>query len=112
MPGATFGHATGAEAEIDVLCQKGGGNNEIVAIETLRFSGHRSVQCHQQLADGSIDIYVVAQAGQWPGPHESPEFNTPLINYMASLHSTQGRLSEDLKVFRKVLCSVRIDYSK
>jgi len=107
---ATFENSP--EEEIAGLCQKRGGNDETVAIGKLRFSGRRSAQCNQQHADGSIDIYVVTQAGQWPGAHESQELNTPYINYTASLHSTQSRLSEDLKLFRKVLGSVRIGYSK
>ncbi len=107
---ATF--ETSPEEAIAGLCNKGGGDNEIVAIGTLSFSGRRSAQCHQQHADGSIDIFVVAQAGQWPGAHESQELNAPYVNYTASLHSTQSRLSEDLIVFRKVLGSVRIENAK
>ena len=100
------------EAEIAGLCRQSSADDEIDAMKGLSFVGRRSARCQVQHPDGSIDIYVVTQAGQWPGAHESQELNAPYINYTASLHTTQSRMSEDLKVLRKVLNSVHIGYPK
>jgi len=99
------------EEEIAGLCQKSGHDQENT-MKGLKFPGRHSAQCQLQRADGSIDIYVVTQAGRWPGAPESQEFKTPYINYTASLHTTQGRMPEDVRAFTNVLDSVRIGYPK
>jgi hypothetical protein len=107
---ATFENSP--EEEIAGLCRKGRAGDERGAMKGLTFVGRRSANCQLKQADGSIDIYVVTQAGQWPGAHESQELKAPYINYTASLHSTQDRMFGDLKAFRRVLNSVRIEYPK
>jgi hypothetical protein len=100
------------EEEIAGLCQKDGAHEERGAMKGLSFVGGRSATCKIKQTDGSIDIYVVTQAGQWPGAHESQELSTPYINYTASLHTVQSRIDKDIRVFRRVLESVRIGYPK
>ena len=104
-----------AEEEVNGLCQNGSGRDEKIAkdsVTNLAFSGRPSAACEITRADGSIDIYVVTQAGKWPQEGGSAGPNAPYVNYTASLHTTPKQLARDLPVFRLVLKSVRIDYPK
>jgi hypothetical protein len=99
------------EDEIEGLC-RAGTREDGDSIEGLNFPGRRSAQCRVQGADGSIDIYVVTQAGRWPVAQDSQDLTAPYINYTASLHTTENRFPEDLARFRDVLGSVRIEYEE
>jgi hypothetical protein len=99
---------TSPEEELAGLCRESGNDDKSGKLKSLGFAGRHSARCQVQHADGSIDIYVVTQAGQWPGAQESPELKTPYINYTASLHTTHSRMADDLKTFSGVLKSVRI----
>lgn len=55
-------------------------------------------------SDGWIDLIVVTQAGE-PSPMEPAE---PSINYIFDLHTRSEHLEEDLKVFRKILQTVKL----
>lgn len=78
-------------------------------LSSLNFRRYKSVQCATVEADGSIDIEVVTQAGKWVDGNE-PNFQTPLINYRASLHTSPDRLEQDLPMFRKFLEKVDIKF--
>lgn len=78
----------------------------------LEFPDRPSAACRLNDADGTVRIYVVTQAGEWPRPHEPPELSAPYINYTAFLGTTSRRFDADLKVFRAVLHSIHIDYPK
>jgi hypothetical protein len=99
------------EQEIDGLCRKEKAGHDSDAFKDITFAGRHSANCRREREDGSIDIYVVTQAGRWPGKHESQEFESPFVNYMASLHTTQAFISGDLTKFRRVLSSIRIEYA-
>jgi hypothetical protein len=75
----------------------------------LAFRRYKSVQCVTKGADGSIDIEVVTQAGKWVDGNE-PSFQTPLINYRATLHTSADRLDKDLPMFRQFLSKVDIKF--
>jgi hypothetical protein len=79
------------------------------SLQGLTFVGIHSVVCEVTRPDGSIDVFVVAQAGQWPGSQNSPELSAPYINYTASLHTTAPNIARDLLVFRNVLRGIRIE---
>lgn len=55
--------------------------------------------------DGSINIYVVTQAGK-----PAPDFDAsvPSISYVLSLITDERHLDEDLKVFRAMLGTIKI----
>ena len=76
------------------------------------FPGRRSAQCILVNADASIRIYVVTQAGDWPGHPDSPEQSAPYVNYTAALYTSRARVGADLEVFKRVLASVRIRLRK
>jgi len=99
------------EQELSGLCRPDTGdvNGDLAA---LAFPGFRSARCHAQNADGSTNVYVVTQAGRWPGMGNSPESGAPYINYTAALHTFDNRITRDLDLFRKVLGSVQIGYEK
>lgn len=105
---ATF--ESSPEEEIAGVCREGVTGAMSGRLKGLAFVGHHSARCQVQHVDGSVDIYVVAQAGTWPGTQESPELKTPYVNYTASLHTTRDRMAEDLRIFSRVLKTVRIEY--
>jgi hypothetical protein len=92
------------------LCSDGAQNID-VDIATLGFPGRHSARCHVRRRDGSIDIFVVAQAGQWPDKGQSAELDAPYVNYTAALHTTQNHVDADLKTFGVVLATVEIGYA-
>ena len=98
--------ASTPEEGISGLC-RGGVPDAGVETGTLGFPGRRSAGCHARLDDGSIVVYVVAQAGRWPESEPSP-LDTPYINYTAALRTTQATKDEDLAMFGAVLSSVQI----
>ena len=55
--------------------------------------------------DGSIEIIVVAQAGK-PDPDGDP--SVPLMNYDFNLNTDAQHLDTDLKIFRRMLNTVKI----
>jgi hypothetical protein len=75
----------------------------------LNFRRYKSVQCATVEPDGSINIDVVTQAGKWVDGND-PGFQTPLINYRATLHTTPDRLSQDLPMFKRFLEKVDIRF--
>ncbi|HVZ29360.1 MAG TPA: hypothetical protein VG839_03130 [Asticcacaulis sp.] len=75
----------------------------------LNFRRYKSVQCATVQPDGSIDIDVATQAGKWQDGND-PGFETPLINYRATLHTSPDRLDKDLAMFRKFLAKVDIKF--
>jgi hypothetical protein len=75
----------------------------------LNFRRYKSLQCVTVAADGSIDIDVVTQAGKWVDGND-PGFQTPLVNFRASLHTTPDRLEKDVPMFRIFLQKVDIRY--
>lgn len=79
------------------------------ALSQLAFRRYKSVQCALVQPDGSIDIEVVTQGGKWVDGND-PGFQTPLVNYRASLHTTPDRLDQDLAMFRRFLEKVDIRY--
>lgn len=83
-----------------------------IDIASLTFPGRLSASCRNGNADGSIDIFVVTQAGRWPDAGKFPEFDSPYVNYIATLHTFSNRIDGDLDVFRKVLASVEIGYAE
>lgn len=74
----------------------------------LTFPGRASAVCRKNRADGWVDIYVAAQAGQW-GKGFGEDSRLPYINYTAELQTRAWRFGSDLKVFRRILSSVHID---
>lgn len=103
------------EEEVNGLCRNADGSDGKVAKDSLRnlaFSGRPSAACENAQADGSIDIYVVTQAGSWSKEGESSGPNAPYVNYTAALHTTPKHLARDLPLFRLVVKGVRIDYPK
>lgn len=103
------------EEELVGLCRERDANGKLSegrVLKGLTFKGRHSAACRTIRADGSIDIYVVTQAGKWPSSHDSPDMDAPYINYTASLHTTPSRMDRDIKTFHKILKSVQIEYSK
>ena len=99
--------------EVSGLCGRGNGRDEPAhraSLKALTFGDRLSAACEITRDDGSIDIYVVTQAGKWPQGSESSGPNAPYVNYTASLHTTPKQLARDLLAFRLVLKSIRIDY--
>jgi len=89
------------------LCQPEQSGLSVAKSPGLAFPGHISTACEKHAKSGWIDLFVVAQAGQWPpGGDEKP--GTPYINYIAQLHTTPKRLAEDLKTFKKILATAQI----
>ncbi len=74
----------------------------------LTFPGRASAVCRRDRADGWVDIYVVAQAGSWPKGFNL-DHSVPYIDYTAQLHARASELTGDLKMFRLVLASIRIE---
>jgi hypothetical protein len=89
------------------LCEPERSRSHATESPALAFPGHPSAVCEEHESAGWINVFVVAQAGQWPpGGDEKP--GTPYINYVAQLHTTPERLTEDLKEFEKTLATVQI----
>jgi hypothetical protein len=103
------------EDAADAFCEDGDAQESEIGAETmnyLAFNERRSLACVVKRSDGSIDVFVVTQAGEWPGPQDSSDLMAPYINYTASLHTTKANMARDLSTFRRVLDSVIIDYPK
>jgi hypothetical protein len=74
----------------------------------LAFRGHRSVACAADSNSGSIEVYVVTQAGKWPQPPSAAaDSGAPYINYWLNLRTSANHFDRDMTVFRRVLESVR-----
>lgn len=56
--------------------------------------------------DGSIEIFVVAQAGK---PDPDFDATVPSVNYVLSLNTNADHLDEDLVVFRAILSHVKLN---
>ncbi len=77
----------------------------------LSFGSYQSASCRVDHSDEWVDIFVVTQSGKWPagGGNDNP---TPYFNYKALLHTTRGRLREDLLQFRNILGSFILEGHK
>ncbi len=75
----------------------------------LGIRGLRCASARVNHANGWIDIFVVTQAGK---PDPLFDRSVPLINYNLSLHTKADHLEEDLRVFRRVLETVRLSPSQ
>ncbi|MGO4408904.1 MULTISPECIES: hypothetical protein [unclassified Brevundimonas] len=77
----------------------------------LSFNGRPSATCLERRSNGTVLVTVATQAGQWPlpQPDDPAAYRTPWINYYAYLETTRAKLDEDLKLFRSVIDSVRIN---
>jgi len=71
----------------------------------LSVHGLRSETARLDYADGSMEVYVVTQAGK-PDPDFDP--SVPSINYNVSLHTNAQNYDADLEVFRAVLNNLKI----
>jgi hypothetical protein len=71
----------------------------------LGFPNSRSASYRVNGRDGWIDIVVLTQAGHndfaFPG---DPEF---WVNYIAELHTDRAHLTDDLRIFRQLLGTIR-----
>lgn len=76
------------------------------APDDLRVNGLPSEAARIDHSNGSIEIFVVTQAGK-PDPGFDP--SVPYVNYDLSLSTDAGHLDADLAVFRAVLKAVRLD---
>jgi hypothetical protein len=102
--------ASSPEATLPDSCRSSSGDHGPRASERAKLSipGHKFATCEANRPDGSIDIYVAAQASHWPPGFGQPSAKTPYINYLISLHSTPNRRSQDMVLFDKFLRSIVI----
>jgi hypothetical protein len=72
----------------------------------LTIPGLRTAAARVNHADGWIDVIVVTQAGK-----PSPDFDSsvPSYNYDLRLHTLPKYLKQDLRVFRAVLHTIKLD---
>jgi hypothetical protein len=71
----------------------------------LSFPNSRSASYRVNGRDGGIDIVVLSQAGHsdFAFP-DDPEFD---VNYIAELHTDRSHLTDDLRLFRQLLGTIR-----
>lgn len=103
------------EEAAGTLCEDRGAYAAEIGAEVmndLTFKHRRSLACAVKRPDESIDVFVVTQAGEWPGLQDSSDLMTPYINFTASLHTTKANLSRDLQAFLGILDGVIIDHPK
>jgi len=71
----------------------------------LQVAGLPSEAARVDAPDGWVYIIVVTQAGK-PDPAFDP--SVPSVNYDLSLHTRPQNLEEDLRVFRRILQTIRL----
>jgi hypothetical protein len=72
------------------------------AIDGLRTSMNR-----RESRDGSIDIELEAMAQKWQDGF-GEEGRTPREIYVVRLHTSKVHFTEDMKIFRKFVCSIHV----
>ena len=93
-----------------MLCQEASSSVvDASSLSGLIIDGRHSVACDLKRPDGSIDIFVVTQAGRWPQAQTLAEPEVPSVNYTASLHTTESNLARDIAEFRAVVNSISIE---
>jgi hypothetical protein len=79
-----------------------------VDLRGLALPGIRSTKCAVRRGDGSLEIFVAAQGGNWGGRVRSSEARAPLINYYAVLRTRPERAQRDMATFRRFLSQIVI----
>lgn len=72
----------------------------------LEIRGLRSAAARVDHSDGWLDVIMVTQAGK-PDPGYDP--TAPTVNYDLRLHTKPEYLGQDLRVFRTVLQTIRLN---
>jgi hypothetical protein len=73
------------------------------APKDLRIAGCLTAAARVNRGDGWVDVFVAAQTP----PSATANREIPGVNHCIRLHTDLSHLSEDLKVFRRVLTSIR-----
>jgi hypothetical protein len=71
---------------------------------TNAIGGLKTAICRKEHADGTVDLVLAAQAGEWPDDLS----DVPYVNYTVNFKTTRPRQGADFEVFKKFLRSITI----